>query len=210
MVATEIATLAGADGLQAVWRAVADGALAYAAPGDEPRGAEYPEPESWQRFLDLLENLTSADYDPIWRKWILTDAEVPELDARESAREQFDEAVEAADDWTLPRSTRGLMDAWNFAAAEDELAEAHEIFDDREALAAQAAALELEPTGDLRDAFEDDGLPAATAEIVEQRAALAAIRTRRRPWGRNGPHRGCRPDRRSRPGRLVGRGAGGV
>lgn len=175
VVATEIATLAGADGLQAVWRAVADEALAYAAPGDEPRDAEDPEPESWQRFLDLLENLTAADYDPIWREWVLTDADVPELDARDSARAHFDEAVEAADDWTLPRSTRVLMDAWSFAAAEDELAGAHEIFDDRETLAAKAAALELEPTGDLRDAFEDGGLPAATAEIVEQRAALAAI-----------------------------------
>jgi hypothetical protein len=175
VVATEIAALAGADGLRAVWRAVADDALAYEAPGDEPRGANDPEPESWQRLLDLLENLTAADYDPIWREWVLTAAEAPELDAREAARARFDEAMEAADDWALPRSTRLLMDAWSFSAAEDELVEAREIFDEREALAAQAAGMELEPTGDLRDAFEDDGLSAAAAEIDEQRAALAAI-----------------------------------
>ena len=175
VVAREIAALAGADGLQAVWRAAADDALAYAAPGDEPRGDDEPEAESWQRFLDLLENLTAADYDPIWRQWVLTETEAPELDARDAARAAFEETVAAADGWELPRSTRLLMETWDFAAAEDELADAHEIFDDREALAAQAAALELEPTDDLRDAFEDEGLSAATAEVDEQRAALAAI-----------------------------------
>jgi hypothetical protein len=175
--ATEIATLAGAEGLQAVWQAVADESLAYAAPGDEPRRPDDPAAESWQRFLDLLENLTAADYDPIWRQWVLTDAEAPQLDARNAARATFDETVDAADDWALPRSTRLLMDAWSFAAAEDELAEAHEIFDEREVLAAQAAALGLDPTDDLRDAFEDEGLSAAAAEADEQRAALEAIET---------------------------------
>ena len=175
MVAAEIAALAGPDGLQAVWQAVADESMAYAAPGDEPRAPDDPEPESWQRFLDLLENLTAADYDPIWLEWVLTDTEAPELDAREAARATLVEAMEAADGWTLPRSTRLLMDAWSFKAAEDELAEAHEIFADGEDLAAQAAALELDSTDDLRDAFEDEGLAAAAAEADEQGAALAAI-----------------------------------
>jgi hypothetical protein len=175
MVATEVATLAGADGLQAVWQAVAEDALAYVAPGDEPRADADPEPEAWQRFLDLLENLTAADYDPIWLEWVVTDAQAPELEAREAARAIFDQAVEAADGWELPRSTRLLMDAWQYPAAADELAEAHGIFDERAALADEAAALDLEPTDDLRTAFEGEGLAAATAEVAEQRAALVAI-----------------------------------
>jgi hypothetical protein len=174
-VAAEIAALAGADGLQEVWQAADEDRLAYAASDDDARTADDAAPASWQRLLDLLENATTADYDPIWREWIVTEAEVPQLDVRESTRASYAETVTAADGWTLPRSTRALMDAWDFAEAEAELREAHAIFEDRGALETDAQELDLVSTGSLRAAFEDDGLDAAAEEVAEQRQALDAI-----------------------------------
>lgn len=76
---------------------------------------------------------------------------------------------------TLPRSTRLLMEAWDFGAAAGEIDEVHDVIEDRVMLEELAADLELDSTDALRAAFEDEGLNAAAAEVTEQTAALEAI-----------------------------------
>jgi len=174
-VAAEIAALAGAEGLQEVWRAADADRLAYAAADDDARSAVDAEPESWKRLLDLLENITGADYDPVWTEWIVNDAQAQLLEDREATRSTYEATVSAARGWTLPRTTRVHMGTWDFAAAEKELHAAIEIFDQRATLETRAASLDLDLTLQLRSAFEDDGLGAARSEAAEQLGALNAI-----------------------------------
>jgi len=174
-VAVAIADLAGDAGLQAVWRAAADDRPAYANGEDDALASDEPEPIGWQYLLDLLENETGADYDPIWTEWIIADADAGLLADREAARARYDGAVTSAVGWSLPRSTRLLMGAWDFPGAEEEIDQVHGILEDRATLDELAAQLDLDPTDSLRLAFEDEGIDAATEEIAEQTTALEAI-----------------------------------
>jgi hypothetical protein len=175
LVATEVATFAGDEALARVWQAAADDRLAYATTDDDPRAPGDPDPEGWQRLLDLLENETSQDFDPIWVEWILESDDAALLAERDATRATYDATATAADGWTLPRSTRLLMDAWAFEDASDELEEASGVLDRRAELDAAARQLDLDVTAQLQAAFEDDGIAAAQREADEQLAALDAI-----------------------------------
>jgi hypothetical protein len=175
VVAAAIVGLAGDEALTHVWQAAANDRLAYPATDDDLRAAGDPDPESWQRLLDLLENETSQDFDPIWVEWILETDDAALLAERESTRATYDATVSAADGWTLPRSTRLLMDAWSFAEASDELGQVGEVLDQRGEVDAAARELDLKVTPQLQAAFEEDGIAAARREAEEQLAALDAI-----------------------------------
>ena len=177
VVATEIASLAGDEALARVWRASADDRLAYAATDDDLRASDDADPESWQRLLDLLENETSEDFDPIWAEWIVESDDAALLAEREAARDTYEATVTAADGWTLPRSTRLLMDAWAFDDASDELEEVGGVLDLRAEVDAAANELDLAVTDQLRAAFEGEDIDAAEREAHEQLAALDAIAT---------------------------------
>ena len=176
VVAAQIAALAGDEGLAAVWQAAEDDRLAYAATDDDVRAAGDAQPESWQRLLDLLENGTAQDFDPIWVEWIVESEDAPLLTEREATRATYDATAEAAEGWILPRSTRVLMDAWAFGDAEAELSDIDAVLKQRDEVDAAAADLDLEVTTQLQTAFEDDGIDAAGREADEQLAALDAIR----------------------------------
>ncbi|HEX2767344.1 MAG TPA: hypothetical protein VHR55_12010 [Candidatus Limnocylindria bacterium] len=173
--AQAIAELAGTEGLQKVWVAVLDERRAYALENDELLEDGEQRVNDWKRLLDLFEIETGADFGPIWVEWVIDDRDAALLDDRAAARAEYAETVTALDGWRVPESTRMAMEWWRFDDATAEMASIHEVVADRAELEADAAALDLEPTDDLRRAFEDEGIAAAAAEADDQAEALAAI-----------------------------------
>jgi hypothetical protein len=169
-VARQVAERAGEDGLQEVWQAAADNAGAY-QPTDD--AAAEPErvlgPPDWRGLLDLLEDHTDADYEDIWREWIVRPDDAAQLDERATAREQYGSVNEEAAGWTLPRPIRDAMRAWQFDTAEGLLGEATAVLEQRDAIDRAAADAGLTPPDTLRTEFEgDDGFDDARAEIEDQ------------------------------------------
>ncbi|MGH2429807.1 MAG: hypothetical protein ACRDGV_13175 [Candidatus Limnocylindria bacterium] len=171
-----IARLAGEDELRTVWRAAHTNEFAYAADGDP--SAETGEPTTsagWQRLLDLLENRTDADFGPIWREWIVTDDQLRLLDQRQATRLAYEETAEDAAGWSMPRSIRLLMGAWQFDDANHRLDDAEEILDAWRDTVTVTARLGLTPPATVRSSFESGALDAAAQSVRAQDAALDAI-----------------------------------
>jgi hypothetical protein len=185
--AREIAARAGADGLRAVWadaagkvgayQPVVTGAGATSASG----GQAAAEPETvtgapdWRALLDLLEERTGVSYDDLWRKWVARDTDLPLLDARRAARTEYDQVVEAAGEWRLPRALRDAMRAWRFDQATAMLDDATAVLDKRTQIATEAAAAGLTAPDTLRTAFESpDGFASASTEASAELAAIDA------------------------------------
>ena len=83
--------------------------------------------------------------------------------------------VAAAGTWTLPRSIRDAMRAWQFEAADAQLDAASAVLRQRDQVAAAAAAAGLTPPPTLEVAFEGaDGLAAASAEAVTELAVIGS------------------------------------
>lgn len=187
--AREIAARAGVDGLRAVW---ADGAGKVGAyqpvvtAGGEP--AAEPEtvdgPPDWRALLDLLEERTGISYDDLWRKWVARPTDLPLLDARRTARTEYDQLVEAAGDWRLPRAVRDAMRAWRFDQATAMLDAATTVLDTRAQITTDAATAGLTVPDTLRTAFEaPDGFTTASQEATAELTAIhgytAAVEARR-------------------------------
>ena len=171
--ARAVSARAGDEALRAVWAAAADGIGAYQpSTGGEPLG-QVPD---WRGLLDLFDATTGTSFDDLWRQWIARPEDMPLLDARAAARAAYDRAVRDAGSWTLPRSIRDEMRAWEFEVATDGLAAAEGVLNQRAQLeaAASGAGLTLPPT--LRADFEGpNGLPAASAEASAELTTIAAI-----------------------------------
>ncbi|HEY7591414.1 MAG TPA: hypothetical protein VH723_10500 [Candidatus Limnocylindrales bacterium] len=158
--ATQIAERAGLDGLREVWGAAAAG----------------NEPVDWRRLLDLLEARTGQKYDDLWRAWVVRDADVALLDARQAARERYDAVVRAAGPWQLPAAVTDALAAWQFDRAATLMDEADAILARREELRAAAGAAGLRLPARLETVFESDaGFAAATAEADAEAATIDAI-----------------------------------
>lgn len=180
----EVATLVGertdVDALQRVWRAAADNEMSYqpasaAGDGRPETGIDATQPD-WQRLLDLLEERTGASYDDLWREWVVTDEEAPLLEQRATVRGAYAATVRRAGDWEMPDDLRFALGAWRFDEVAGDLDTAGEVLDQRAAIAERADALDLSPSGALRDAFEGDaGLDAAQAAGSAELATLGAM-----------------------------------
>lgn len=173
--AREIAETAGVDVLQTVWRQADAEELAYGLHPDEEGPARVPNPDDWRLFLDLLENASDRDFDPLWIEWLLTDRQAEELPDREDARAAYEATEAALGDWLMPASTRRDMEAWAFDDATGELARIDELLEDHAAMAARAEALSLEPSGEVEDRLGTDGIDGAVDELGRQVAALETI-----------------------------------
>lgn len=173
--AGKIAELAGEDGLQAVWRATFDERRAYGLSADELLDGGELRVREWQRMLDLFEIETGVDFVPVWTEWVIGPNHEDELAARADARAAYTATGSDLDGWRMPLSTRMAMEWWEFDDAVAELDRIDSLVVARDELEADAAALDLDPTDDLREAFEADGIEAAEDEAAEQAAALAAI-----------------------------------
>jgi hypothetical protein len=171
--AQAIADRAGTDGLQHVWQLAAAGTGAYQPPDGAIEQAGGP--PDWRGLLDLLEDTTGASYVDLWRTWVVRSQDLPALDERAVARAAYRQAVADAGDWSLPRSIRDALRAWQFDAAEQQLAAAERVLGQRAGLgrAAAAASLQLPPT--LEADFEGGDLNAAAAEAAGELVAIGTI-----------------------------------
>ena len=172
--AQAVAERAGPDAMASVWAKAATGGGAYQPRvGSEPTG-HVPD---WRSLLDLFEDATGKPFDDLWRQWIARPADLALLDQRTAARAAYAKALADAGDWTLPRSIRDALRAWQFEAATAQLEAAESVLSQRTDLqaAAAAAGVALPPT--LVAAFEGDaGLPAAAAEATAELTTIEAIR----------------------------------
>jgi hypothetical protein len=173
--ARDIAELAGPEALRTVWRLADADELAYGVHPDEDGPRRVPNPDEWRQFLDLLENASDGDFDPIWTEWLLTDRQADELAERDEARQAYAATEAALGDWLMPASTRRDMEAWDFDEATAELARIEDLVEDHAAMAERAAALSLVPTDEVRDRLGTDGIDGAADEVVRQAAALATL-----------------------------------
>jgi len=178
--ARAIAARAGDDGLRGVWQRASTGIGAYQAEtAAGPLGGAATEPApgvpDWRGLLDLLEDGTGRSYVDLWRTWVVRPQDLPALDERGTARMAYANAVEDAGDWTLPRSIRDAMRAWQFEAAEQQLAAAEGVLGQRAGLqrAAATAGVQLPPT--LQADFQGGTLTDAAAEAGAELVAIGTI-----------------------------------
>lgn len=192
-VADEIAKQAGPETLRAVWADAANRIGAYQPPtqvtgdGAATSTAAAPEtvdgPPDWRGLLDLLEAHSATSFEKTWRTWIVRDSDLPLLDARQAARNRYDEVLAAAGDWQLPSPIRAALRAWRFDTATDLLSDASAILDQRSAIEAAAASSGLTPPASLERAFElPDGFVTAGQEASAELEVIerydAAVDTR--------------------------------
>jgi hypothetical protein len=172
-----VAERAGPDGLSSVWRAIHDHKAAYQPTGEgvSPEGADAA--PDWRGLLDLLEDETGQRFDDLWTTWVVRPAEAGRLAERSAARERYDAIRIRAGGWRLPRVVRDAMLAWQFEQVNQLLDGAKRALDDRDAVAAAAAASGLGVPDTMRTAFEGPrGFAAASAEGGAELAAVAAYR----------------------------------
>ena len=187
VLAQRIAERAGPDGLKAVWEDAAARLGAYqprvgtgtAAAGAGTSGSDTrPEtvdgPPDWRGLLDLLEEHGGTSFDDLWRTWVLRQADLPLLNARVATRARYDAVVLAAGDWRLPKPIRDALRSWQFDTANELLASANAILDQRASIRSAATAAGLTPPATLQTAFElPDGFLVASQEASAEIAAIA-------------------------------------
>jgi hypothetical protein len=182
--AREIEAMVGDEALRAVWSDAANRLPAYQSPpqaavpspgASSPATAPEvtPGPADWRTLLDLLEAHSSVSIDGLWRRWVVRPGDAALLDARAAARRKYDAVVSEAGAWTLPRSIREAMRAWQFEVADQELDAAASVLRQRDQVAAAARAAGLVPPSSLQAAFEGgDSLSGAAAEAVTELAVI--------------------------------------
>jgi hypothetical protein len=177
-VARDVASRTDVAGMRLVWQAADANQEAYLPLHHEPSpGSDVAlDIQDWQRLLDLLEERTGARYADLWRRWIVTENELPLIAERQSARHQYAQVVEAADGWDLPEEIRHEMGVWHFAAATLALDKAEAVLDDRAAIEAAAERIDLTPPPNLQQAFEGEaGLDAAAAQAGAEMATIQSL-----------------------------------
>lgn len=131
----------GDDALRAVMREADGSATSY-----PPRAGAPPTttaPTDWRRLLDLLENTSGRTVEDLFRAWVVDPTDLPLLDERDAARAAEEQLARRADAWDVPPSIREALASWDFATATDQLREAAQALDSRDARQADLAALGL-------------------------------------------------------------------
>ena len=172
--ASAVAERAGSAAMAAVWAKAASGGGAYQpVTGAEPTG-RVPD---WRSLLDLFEDATGKPFDDLWRQWIARPTDLVLLDQRAAARAAYDKALTDAGAWTLPRSIRDALRAWQFNPAMAQLAAAESVLGQRADLTAAASIAGVGLPRTLEASFEGDaGLAAAAAEASAELTTVEAIR----------------------------------
>ncbi len=175
--ASLIAQRAGHDALARVW-ADAEGGIGAYQPRSGP--AAVPEtvaaPPDWRGLLDLLEAETGRDFSDLWRVWVVRPGEAALLDQRATVLADYRSVVGLADDWSLPRSIRDSLRAWQFGPAAAQLVAARRALAERADLERTASSAGLALSGRMRALFEAGSFGVALAEAQAERAAIEAIR----------------------------------
>lgn len=151
----------GPDGLRAVMAAAA----ARAAQG----------PTDWRGLLDLLRTEAGVDATDLWRSWVARPEDGALLDTRARLAFEHDALVGEADGWALPAEIDQALSVWQFDTAEADMAAARNVLGARDDLAVAAAVAGLEPSGNLRTAFESGDPATAAAEAAVERTIIDQI-----------------------------------
>jgi hypothetical protein len=176
--------LAGPAVMPGVWADAAARIGAYQPPagqGLEPETVDGP--PDWRGLLDLLEEHSGQSFEAEWRRYVVRDTDMPLLDARRDARARYQEILDAAGDWHLPRTIRDAMRAWQFDVATQLLHDADRILAQRTEIGDAATGSGLTPPATLETAFElRDGFATASAEATAELEVIerfdAAVATR--------------------------------
>jgi hypothetical protein len=168
---------AGAEGLQAVWRAIREARAAYQPIGD---GAEVETTDAapdWRGLLDLMQDRAGVDVADLWTAWVVRPTEADLLTARAAAQARYEALVTRAGYWRLPRVVRDALRVWQFEQADQLFDSAERALDDRDAVTAAATAAGLTTPTTMQTDFEGPrGFAAASAEADAELAAIAAYR----------------------------------
>jgi hypothetical protein len=167
----------GLDGMQRVFAAAQDHRIAYV-------GAGTPETATgdndWRRFLDLLDELGhSTRADALFRQWVVDGAQTNTLDDRTTARAAYEDLVTVSAGWKAPFFVRAPMSDWDFATATTRIEQARTFIDRKVEIEAGAGLLQLTPSADLQDAYEDarDSLDNANRMADNEIASIHALVT---------------------------------
>jgi tetratricopeptide (TPR) repeat protein len=179
-VAKEIAATAGLDGLRKVWSAARSRAAAYQPIHGTNGELALSGVIGWRELLDLLEQDTGRQYEPIWSKWIVEPEQAPLLQRRAAALSAYADAQRAAGSWDLPPEIRRAMDAWQFDSALTLMSQARTVLVQRDEIAALASVEGTSPPATLKASFEVSGVAVASAEAADELAALGALAAARR------------------------------
>jgi hypothetical protein len=167
-----------ANGLQAVWRGVDSGEMAYQPEhgiGSPQTGVD-SHLEGWQELLDMLDERAGASFDDLWSDWVVNGQEQVLMDERAKSREHYAAVVQLAGPWNLPKDLRLAMGSWRFNEAETDLGLADDVLAARNQIASQAAEMQLTPPAALQQAFErNNGLADAKDEAAAELAVLGAV-----------------------------------
>jgi hypothetical protein len=121
-------------------------------------------PVGWTRLLDLLEQVGGSEQATrLFRRYVVTDVEADDLDARKAARQAYTELVERADGWSAPSGVDHGLERWDFDHADDVIAAAEEVIAERDSFVEEAADVGVE----LPRTFETRFERAATVEALE-------------------------------------------
>lgn len=160
----------GDDGLRSAVGGLLAGASAY--------GADVPPIDGladWQRVLDAFEQAGSATIQEELVTWVLATAPSDVLDERARARADLVAFEERSGEWGVPLAIRLAMARWDFATAQEALAAASALLDQRDELAAASAAAGVEVPGAAAASFATDPRAAATTLAAQERG-LDAVR----------------------------------
>ncbi len=178
--ATQLASLVGADVLTAVWADASARVGAYQPPPGAAATSSSPETVAgaadWRNLLDLFEERSGLDLAPLWRELVVTPAEAPQLDARAAARVSYERTLAVAGDWRLPRAIRDALRAWDFTTAETLMADVRTVLAQRNAGDELAASEGLRLPPVMQGLFESGLMTEASARAESERTAILALR----------------------------------
>jgi tetratricopeptide (TPR) repeat protein len=178
-VARRIATLAGNDGLTAVWALARSGKAVY-QPVSGAASEVAAGPLDWRRFLDLLEQTTGRQYTSIWSQWIVDSSQAPLLVQRAQTRSAYADLLTAAGTWGAPPDVRAALESWQFDNAESLIERAQTVLSQRDQIRVDAAREGVQPPGTLQTKFATGSVTAAAVEATDEQAVLALIDAARR------------------------------
>lgn len=180
--ATAIADRAGDAALQRVWADAAGRVGAYQPPPGDGAGASAPTgpetvdgPPDWRGLLDLLEAETGRDFSDLWHATVVRPDEAAVLDARGEARVAYERTLALTKGWALPRQVRDALRSWQFASADQLMADARTVIAQRDAVEELAARNGVTLPDTMRTLFEAGSLTEASALAEAERNEILAV-----------------------------------
>ena len=165
----------GEDGMRAVVDVLANGRNPY------DTDLELSSTVDWRRALDAFEIAGGADSTvEIFQNWVIGDRFDDLLEDRRATLDAAADLDAHEAGWSIPVAIPHLLGSWDFADADELIADLDAFLDAQMEVAARADALGVELPGEAREAFEaiatfDEGVDAAAAIADEQVSALTEL-----------------------------------